>query len=127
MIYDQSVIKPRVIAGLCSGKSLSATCREEGMPDPATIIKWCSADPEFALEYDLAQAVSIELLVDEIIEIADEPPQDMPGEQRRRARIDSRKWIACKRGSRKYGERSAIEHSGATTIQVVTGIPPRES
>jgi hypothetical protein len=113
-----------ILCDLISANSMSvgAICRNMKEQDPnfpgkTTIFKWLANNEDFANQYTRAKKAQAELLVDEIIEIADERAFDtkindlgyqMPDHeymQRSRLRIDTRKWLACKLIPKVYGER----------------------
>ncbi len=71
--------KDRVLTGIASGKTLSALCREPGMPSRLTIVRWRKQDPDFAAEYDEARRIGAEALADEIIDIGEQTPDRVNG------------------------------------------------
>lgn len=89
----------------------------DDMPAKITINQWRNKYPEFAAQYAQAKISQIEILVEEIIDIADDATQDeivndegarvCNGEfiARSRLRIDTRKWLAAKLIPRLYGNK----------------------
>lgn len=63
--------------------------------------EYLTENPELQQQYDRAQTAKAELLVDEIIEIADNEFDP----NRARVQVDARKWYASKMRPEKYGER----------------------
>jgi hypothetical protein len=63
--------------------------------------------------YALARESRVELLVEELIEIADTEPDP----NRARVMIDTRKWYASKMRPDKYGERLDVSVSGSVDIR----------
>lgn len=128
-----STYTPEIAAEICirlaEGESLRAICRDPYMPDKATVLRWALFDEEFRDHYAHARALQAEGQADELVEIADDGTNDwmeklakngetflgMNSEhiQRSKLRVDTRKWIAAKLLPKKYGERMALEHSGA--------------
>lgn len=103
--------------GLASGKSLRRVCEEEAMPHKATVVRWLLRieDPmfdDFRAQYANARAVQYELMVDDVVDIADDSTNDYvlmeTGEgaelakfnpeavARARLRVDTRKWFLSK-------------------------------
>jgi len=115
-VYSET-IADKIITRLTNGESLSAICREEDKPDPATIYRWLAARPDFCDRYTRAKEEQADTLADEIIAIADEEEGDV---QRARLRVDARKWVASKLKPKKYGERQEIEHTG----NIIIDAPP---
>lgn len=123
---------PRLANLVCKrimqGMSLKDACNDPRMPSWQTVTGWLANPnlPEFREQYYFARRVQAELLVDEIIGIADDasddwkPVYNKDGElidwkpdneaiQRSRVRIDTRKWFAAKMVPRMYGDK--VEHS----------------
>ena len=125
--YDER--KARAICErLMMGDSLAKICEDPRMPGKRTVFRWL-ADPrmvDFREMYYFSRRVAVEALVDEIIEIADNPAGDWeytydkngqingikPNNeaiQRSRVRIDTRKWLAAKLVPRIYGDNTQVE------------------
>ena len=111
---------------LANGETLRGICSEEGMPAASTVCEWVLADPAFAERYARARSIGLDVLADEIQHIADTP---LPGQivketedgvetttkdmlEHRRLQVDARKWLLSKLRPDKYGDRTALEHSG---------------
>jgi hypothetical protein len=110
-------------------ETLERICSDPRMPSLKTVARWL-AHPSFAdfrEMYYYARRVQAELLVDEIIDIADEKENDWKptfnrnGEQngwkpdneaiqRSRVRIDTRKWFAVKMVPKLYGDHVEVNH-----------------
>lgn len=84
-------------------------------------------------KYARAKADGLEVLADEILELADTPRlgvktttkpdgavETVEGDmiERSRLQIDSRKWLLSKLAPRKYGEKIDLEHSGSLGLKV---------
>ena len=93
---------------LADGESLRNICKEDAMPNRATIFRWLAKDDAFSDQYARAREEQAESYADEITEIADndDPDGDV---QRDRLRIDARKWVSSKLKPKKYGDR--IQHA----------------
>lgn len=130
---------PALLATICeriaSGESLRSICSSEGMPAMSAVFTWLSDDDKFQEQYAHAREAQAEAFADEIVAIADEPPNVVPvkggeeGEttevqldgaaiQRQRLRIDARKWVASKLKPKKYGDKVDVEHGGTLTVEV---------
>ena len=115
-----------ICARIASGESLRGICRDDGMPDAATVFRWLASNSDtykgFREQYARARDIQADALVDEILEISDDGTNDwmirhgddgeesgwrVNGEhiQRSRLRVDSRKWFASKVAPKKYGEK----------------------
>lgn len=104
------------------GESLRSVCESSQMPDKVTVLRWLSSNsfPEFCTQYTKARQSSLEVMADDLNDIADTGANDWmerndpknPGYiangehiNRSRLRIDTRKWIMSKLAPKKYGER----------------------
>lgn len=126
---------------IAKGESLRAICETEGMPAASTVCGWLAEDAAFAEQYARAREAQADYYADEIVAIADEPPNLVPttddkGEvvevaldgaaiQRQRLRIDARKWVASKLKPKKYGEKVDVEHGGQVILNVTRPWKPR--
>ena len=111
---------------LANGESLRSICRSEEMPDMSTVLRWLGRKDldHFRLQYAHAKEVGLEMMADEILEIADETAFDTIATkdgfkadnewiQRSKLRVDTRKWVLSKLLPKKYGEKITTELTGA--------------
>lgn len=105
---------------VAKGKSIKTIERMPDMPCGTTIFKWIREYPEFRLLWEKAKEDAADMLVEDMLEIADDTGSDFiqitkpNGEvktvvdheniQRSRLRVDTRKWIAAKLKPKRYGE-----------------------
>ena len=107
-----------------SSKGTKALCKENShWPSQDTLFTWLKTNNEFSEQYAQAKRCQIELLVDEILEIADDSSKDcMVNEQgvpvfsntvvtRAKLQIDTRKWLACKLLPKVYGNKLESTHA----------------
>lgn len=110
---------------IADGESLRSICREQEMPDKATVFRWLASNDDFATKYTRAREAQADGFVDEMVEIADDGSNDWMeknfgeetrwvenGEVLRRSqlRISTRQWIAEKLKPKKYGAKVELEH-----------------
>lgn len=117
-----------ICARLAEGESLRSICRDDGMPERKTVAKWATDNVEgFGFQYARAREMGLDVLAEEAVEIADTPVEgvrleksesgikevreDMLGH--RRLQVDTRKWYLSKLAPKKYGDRTAMELTGA--------------
>lgn len=99
-----------------SSKGTKRLCKERSYwPCQDTLFTWLKQYPEFSEQYKRAKLCQVELLVDELVDIADDTSQDMTIDEtgkmsynaervaRSKLRIDTRKWIAARLVPRVYG------------------------
>ncbi|MFZ1093025.1 MAG: hypothetical protein WAN75_28015, partial [Xanthobacteraceae bacterium] len=95
---------------IVDGESLRTICADAGMPDEATVLGWVSSHGKFRDGYELAREFAVEALLDETIEIVDDPSgylvervqangrvvlvRDRKQLPRCRLRADVRMWVA---------------------------------
>ena len=105
---------------LAEGESLNKICKEDGMPDKATVFRWLGSEASFCDKYARARELQAETQFDELIDIVDQPPElsyvtDKNGELVEvkfdssyvawmKLRVDTRKWTAARMAPKKYAE-----------------------
>jgi len=99
------------------------------MPAMSTVFLWLATHKEFSEQYELAVQARSAYHAEELLDIADDGSNDWMerkgddgsvqgwkenGEaiQRSRLRVDTRKWLLSKLQPKKYGDKTAHEHSG---------------
>lgn len=105
-LYSEE-IADAICEKLTEGMSLRKICQLNGFPKASAIYTWLDKHPEFAEKYVRAREVATEDMLEDILEIADNPELD-PNEKR--IRIDTRKWAMGKLKPKKYGEKQTLEH-----------------
>ena len=124
-----TIYTPELAREICttiasSSKGISRLCKDNSSwPTKETIFSWLKTYGDFSDQYARAKRLQIEVLVDEIIEIADDSSQDniinKQGQiicnnesiNRARLRIDTRKWIASKLAPKIYSDKIDNTHS----------------
>ena len=117
---------------LAEGESLNKICKDEGMPDKATVFRWLATDASFCDKYARARELQAETQFDELIDIVDQPPElsyvtDKNGElvevkfdssyvQWMKLRVDTRKWTAARMAPKKYAEYRPPEEKVDTMV-----------
>lgn len=91
---------------LTEGVSLRKLCKSDDFPNASTVYVWLDRFPSFAEQYARAREAATEDMLEEILEIADDPKIDA---QDKRVRIDTRKWAMGKLKPKKYGEKQTHE------------------
>ncbi len=108
---------------LILGESLRSICRDDAMPNLSTVVDWIKSNNEFSAQYATARELQAELIIDEILDIADDSSKDVVNTdlgkivdqeviQRARLRVDTRKWLIGKMYPKKYGEKITQEITG---------------
>jgi len=121
-----------ICARLAAGESLRAICRAKGMPAESTVRLWARDNVAgFSAQYTRARDIGLDVLAEEILEIADTPELgsttrvSADGEveitegdmlQHRKLKIDARKWFLSKLAPKRYGDRQLVEHAGSLSL-----------
>jgi hypothetical protein len=137
------IYSPKIAARICveistTTKSLRTICKEAGMPAVGTVLTWLREDTNgFLAQYARAKEEQADMMVEEIIEIADDGTNDFmkiyKGDDsytvenkewtsRSKVRVDARKWIASKLKPKKYGDKLDVTTDGAKIQQTATVI-----
>lgn len=118
-------IAAEICRRLAGGESLRRICSDDHLPNDRTVRQWAADNRNgFYPQYARARDLGLDVMADEIIDIADDGQNDyietedgrevLNGEhiQRSRLRVDSRKWYLSKLAPKRYGDRMAHEHTG---------------
>lgn len=104
----------RICDQLAAGASLRSICAAPGMPRRETVARWAIDDPEFRERYEEAIRLKIDGWVDDMADLADSSiGLDAAGVNGVRLAIETRKWIASKMLPQRFGDRAAVELTGA--------------
>lgn len=125
-IYSDAIAET-ICLRIAEGETLRAICLDEGMPSRRVIFHWLNDNKEFLHQYTQARARQAETWADELVEIAYTPEHgvtrketekgvevttgDMLGH--RKLKVDTLKWLMAKAAPKKYGDKVALEHTGA--------------
>jgi len=101
-----------------SSKGLQRICKaEENFPSSRQFHRWLVESEELRQRYARAKNMQADLLVEQVIEIADDEKRDP---NCRRISIDARKWTAGKLTPEKYGDKIELDHKGGIRLIPVT-------
>lgn len=132
--------KHELMDSLClhimEGKSLRSWCEAEGEDRPAmsTVFLWLDGDEAIRSKYARAREIQAEVLVDEMIDIADDDSGDIKAARgrdgeptieidkdniaRAKLRLEQRRWTAEKLLPKKYGNRVDLLAGGGGVKRV---------
>lgn len=103
-------IGDKICAGIARRKAMAKLCDDDdSLPDPRTVYRWLREHPQFCRNYEHAKEDQADYLVDEALEIADDKDIDPAS---KRIMVDTRKWVASKFKTKRYGDRSTLNHEG---------------
>lgn len=125
--YNQEIVD-KICSRIAEGRSLRSICRDdEDIPVESAVYAWLAKHDEFKEKYARAREAQMDVMAEEILEIADDGSNDwmernqgdntawvQNGEamQRSRLRVDSRKWLMSKLAPKKYGDKLTAEVGG---------------
>ena len=130
-VKDRSEVMAEICRRLAEGESLNAICRTPGMPTEGAVRAWVRDDADdFAEPYRQARELGYEVWADQIITLSDDAEGDYievgkngdgtsilkfcpENVQRSRLRVDSRKWLLAKALPKVFGDKVAVEATGA--------------
>lgn len=107
-----------------SNKGIREICKNKDFPSERSIYTWLSKHQDFAQMYARAKKFQMEILGEEIIQIADDNSKDdtLMGAthvNRARLQIDARKWIMSKLNPKKYGDKLDVTTDGEKLNQEI--------
>lgn len=122
-----STYTPEIAAKICeriaNGETLRAICRDEGMPHWTTVYAWIDADEAFSLRIAHARELGFDAIAEETLAILDEAPErcetqfgdkvDAGHVAWQKNRAEQRLKLLAKWSPKKYGDRTAMELTGA--------------
>lgn len=117
-----------ILTRLTRGESLLAISKTAGMPGMDAMLDWVVKNRDgFADRYAQSKQVGLEIMADELLQIADSPLEGQTLEEssdgsykitradmlgHRRLQVDTRKWLLCKLFPKRYGNRTSVEVTG---------------
>lgn len=110
---------------LAGGESLRSICRDKHMPSDFAVRDWVINDLNgFGSQYTRARDIGLDVMAEQVLEISDEEPgilnsggKDSGDVAHKRLRFDARRWYLSKLAPKRYGDRQAVELSGAIEIR----------
>lgn len=123
--FDRAKVIDEICERISHGEALRAICREDHMPSFAAIYDWLAEMPDFATRFARAREVGEDVIGQECLSIADEPPAinrsggvDGAHVQHQKLRIETRLKLLAKWNPKKWGERiqQDVQHTGLTEI-----------
>lgn len=118
-----------VLQRIADGKTMKKACEGLGV-SPATVYNWCDKIPSFGEALNKAKLVRAEAVQDTILETAEElstgnlSKSEVEGKVRAAELL---KWSAEKDSPNRFGNKKDLGGSGATVIQIITGVTRDES
>lgn len=116
-----------IIERISNGEPLKAICRDEHMPTWSVVYRWIRDIPDFATEMNIARDMGADAIAEEALSIADTPVVGEETEEsetgrkvrrgdmlgHRKLQVETRLKLLAKWHPKKYGDRTAMELTGA--------------
>lgn len=119
-----SKVTPALMDEICDrlskGEPMAQICRDDHMPDRATVWRWAEADDAFSQRIAHAREAGFDAIADDCLRIADDEEGDP---QRDKLRVDTRLKLLAKWSPKKYGDKVDVAHSGQMSWVIETGVP----
>jgi hypothetical protein len=103
-------IADEIVNRMIEGESLTAICKDPGMPPRVTVYAWFDKRPDFYARCARAREALADYLVDEIEQLADSATKD--NIETVKVQISTKQWRAMKMAPRMYGDRTRTEVTG---------------
>ncbi len=122
--YTEEIVE-EIAERLSKGEPLAQICRDEGMPHPSTVRDWMAAHESVSRRIARAREDGFDAIAADALSIADDGTRDYQRSeqgalvvdhdhiQRSKLRVDTRLKLLAKWDPKRYGERVAMEHTGA--------------
>lgn len=116
-----------IIERISNGEPLKAICRDEHMPTWSVVYRWIRENPDFATGMNIARDMGADAIAEEALSIADTPvlgeETEDDGEKvkvkrgdmlgHRKLQVETRLKLLAKWHPKKYGDKTAMELTGA--------------
>lgn len=111
------LIVDTILKRIAEGETLSAICREDGMPHRSVFYDWMADDAELSRRFARAREVGFDAIADDALEIADDGRRDYAPDKdgrevvdhdhiaRSRLRVEARLKLLAKWAPKKYGDK----------------------
>lgn len=129
-------IKQEILERLTNGESARSICRDDHMPSWSAFCKFKRTNEDFRNQYAIAWEDGVTTWEQKIMDVACDESRDLQPDgkggfksdntfvNRDRLKIDTMKWIMCKRMPNIYGDYQKLEHTGkdGKELQIVVNI-----
>ncbi len=104
---------------LAEGESLRSICRDDGMPDRGTVLRWVvKPDHPFSPLYIEAREAGGYADADDISELIQEVRNGAVDEKAGRVMLQGMMWLAERKAPKKHSPRQEITGPGGSSVQV---------
>lgn len=109
----------RICDALGNGKSLREICREDGIPDRSTVLRWMASNEDFAAKCARTrEGPQADYLFDDMSEIESGVLSGTIDPNAARVVLSSKQWRASKLAPKKYGDKLDLNHGGGMKVVI---------
>lgn len=107
---------------IAAGESMRAICRDAGMPDRVTVLRWLAAHEDFAAKCARARELQADVVDEEIVDMLQDVKMGTLDPQAARVLLAGYQWRASKLAPKKYGDKLELDNrmSGGVELKVVS-------
>lgn len=105
-----------VCMGIMAGYGLRTVCASKGMPSPSMVYRWLHVNKQFREQYMRARDIQSHVLVDEVVDIADNAMCEKDAIQKARVMIDARMRMAAKLNPKVYGDKIDLSSTDGSMV-----------
>lgn len=116
---NHASIKEEICNRIAEGESLRAICRDDHMPDRRTVLRWLENDDVFAARCARARELQADALEEDMADVEQKTLDGTIDPKAANVVLSSKRWRASKLAPKKYGDKSALELTGANGGPVV--------
>lgn len=109
-LYSEALVDT-ICDRIAAGESMRSVCRDEGMPDRVTVLRWLDAREEFAAKWARARLCQADSVDDDIVEMLGEVKSGVLDPNAARVLLAGYQWRASKLSPKRYGDRVDLTHS----------------
>ena len=110
-------LEQQILNRLAGGESLLRICRDDNMPNRATVMAWVAGDSDFATQYWQAHQYNAMFLVETMLDVAEGGELSTGDMERDKLKVNVLKWMASKYNRTAFGDQVDVKHS-TDTIQI---------
>ena len=117
----ESSVFQDVLDELTKGKTLTSICKRDGFPSRNAVMKRVASNDEYKALYKEALENRLEVLADQLTEIADTDIKymDAAAVNLLRLKSDNIKWVLERLRASKYGNRVNVDHGGQESNPII--------
>jgi len=110
---DTPATKDRICERITGGESVRSICDDPDMPCRSTVLQWLCDDAEFQAKCARARELQADVIFDDLSDLEEKVSLGTLAPDAARVVIGSKQWRAGRLAPKKYGDKVAVEQTGA--------------